>query len=56
MTCPRCDSTLERYALDGETALACRACGYLGVTVEHRSERRERESWEAALARFRRGG
>ncbi|WP_254538040.1 hypothetical protein [Halomarina litorea] len=53
MDCPRCDAPLEAYVLFGREAVACETCGYLGVTVEHRSEPREIESWQAAIDRFR---
>lgn len=52
MECPRCDRTLDRYALGGREAVACERCGYIGVPVEHRGERREVESWDDALSRF----
>ncbi|MFC6835921.1 zf-TFIIB domain-containing protein [Halomarina ordinaria] len=52
MTCPRCDSRLERYALGGGATHSCRRCGYLGVSVDHTSERRAPESWTAAFERF----
>lgn len=55
MDCPRCESTLDRYALFGKEAVHCEDCGYLGVTVDHESEPREIESWDAAFERFREG-
>jgi len=53
MECPRCGSTLERYALSGREAVLCEDCGYLGVAIDHESEPREVESWAAAFERFR---
>lgn len=52
MECPRCGSTLERYALQGREAVACESCGYIGVPVEHRGELAEFESWDEAIDRF----
>lgn len=52
MDCPRCDRTLERYALAGREAVYCQGCGYMGVPVEHRGELREVESWDDAISRF----
>jgi hypothetical protein len=52
MDCPRCETPLESYTLYGTEAVSCERCGYLGVTVEHRSEPKEMESWQAALDRF----
>lgn len=52
MDCPRCDGTLERYALAGREAVYCGGCGYIGVPVEHRGELREVESWDDAISRF----
>ena len=54
MECPRCDSPLERYALDGREAVVCADCGYVGVPIEHRGEHRRSESWNDAIRRFRR--
>jgi uncharacterized Zn finger protein (UPF0148 family) len=53
MDCPRCEAPLERYVMTGRETLGCERCGYVGVPVEHASERREAESWEAAIERFR---
>lgn len=52
MDCPRCGDGLDRYALEDREAVACDACGYIGVPVEHRGEYRAVESWEEALSRL----
>ncbi|MES3517107.1 MAG: hypothetical protein PPP58_05515 [Natronomonas sp.] len=53
MECPRCGGSIEEYVFDGRKAATCVSCGWLGVPVEHRSEKQERESWAEALGRFR---
>jgi uncharacterized Zn finger protein (UPF0148 family) len=53
MNCPRCGSPVTEYALDGQTAVGCTACGWLGVEVEHRAEQAAEESWREAYRRFR---
>lgn len=52
MECPRCGGRLETYALDGEEAVGCDSCGYVGVEVEHEREPLNFESWDDALERF----
>ena len=52
MDCPRCETTLETYALGDSEAEVCERCGYVGVTVEHEREPVEFESWQEALRRF----
>jgi len=52
--CPRCGSTLTTLALSGSEAVACDACGYVGVEADHSGEPRLVESWEDALKRFQR--
>lgn len=52
MDCPRCGSTLERYTLDGRSAVTCGSCGYAGVPVDHRGERQTVETWTEALSRM----
>jgi hypothetical protein len=54
MECERCGATEIRiYRLSGREAGVCTSCGYVGVAVEHRVERREGETWEEAMRRFR---
>lgn len=50
--CPRCNGPLSAYALGGEEAVVCEACGYVGVSADHRPERSSEESWEEAVKRF----
>jgi len=52
MECPRCDGPLGRYALGDREAVRCESCGYVGVPVEHRGERRRAESWEEVVSRY----
>ena len=52
MECPRCGGQLETYSLDGEKAVGCGSCGYVGVDVEHYREPDDAESWDEALERF----
>ena len=52
MDCPRCGGEVETYSLSGNDAEICESCGYVGVAVEHQSERLEFESWNDALERF----
>lgn len=52
MECPRCGGRLERYTLGDRETASCGDCGYVGVPVEHRGERRRVESWEEAIARY----
>lgn len=51
MECPRCGRSLDRYTLDGRSAVTCRECGYAGVPVDHRSEQRPAETWADAMSR-----
>lgn len=53
MNCPRCGARLVRYSFGTQDAVVCEPCGYVGVDVEHESERVEMESWDDALRRFR---
>ena len=51
MDCPRCGNPLERYTLGDREAVTCGACGYAGISVDHRDERRTVETWAQALSR-----
>ncbi|PSQ39343.1 hypothetical protein BRD13_03280 [Halobacteriales archaeon SW_5_70_135] len=51
MACPRCGGRLERYELSDRVEAACVDCGYVGVPVDHGSERARQESWTAAMER-----
>lgn len=51
MECPRCGRPLERYTLDGRSAVTCPECGYAGVPIDHHSDRRQAETWADAMAR-----
>ncbi|PSQ60345.1 hypothetical protein BRD18_01275 [Halobacteriales archaeon SW_7_71_33] len=51
MACPRCGGRLERYELSDRVEAACVDCGYVGVPVDHGSERARQESWAAAMER-----
>lgn len=53
MECPRCGGTVTVYRLRGRESFACDDCEYVGIEVEHGSERRPSESWATALSRFR---
>ncbi|MFB6113969.1 MAG: hypothetical protein ABEJ58_07700 [Halodesulfurarchaeum sp.] len=54
MKCPRCGDSLTVLTLDGHEAVVCESCEYVGVPTDHRTpERREGESWDEALERFR---
>ncbi|WP_267639343.1 zf-TFIIB domain-containing protein [Haloarchaeobius amylolyticus] len=50
--CPRCGSSLSRYALSEVEAYGCDSCGWVGIDVEHRSEPVRIESWQDAIRRF----
>lgn len=52
MECPRCGGPLGRYSLGDQEAIRCESCGYVGVPVEHRGERKRVESWEEAISRY----
>jgi hypothetical protein len=52
MHCPRCGGDFETYTMWGRDATVCGSCGYVGVSVEHKSDREERESWDHAIRRF----
>jgi hypothetical protein len=52
MECPRCGGELETYSLWGRETKSCRRCNYLGVPVEHTSDRDDPESWDDAISRF----
>ena len=52
--CPRCGSTLTTLTLAGAEAVACDACGYVGVEADHSGEPRIVESWAEAIERFER--
>lgn len=54
MSCPRCGADLERFQLGENVSVSCPECQYVGVTTEHGSQRERTESWDEALARFRR--
>lgn len=53
MDCPRCGGDLVSYELEGEEAVVCEGCGYVGVPADHRPEGEEPETWTRALRRFR---
>jgi Zn ribbon nucleic-acid-binding protein len=50
--CPRCGDSLTAFTLAGVEALACEACGYVGVEADHSGDRTVVESWDDALRRF----
>lgn len=50
--CPRCGSDLATLTLAETEAVACEACGYVGVEADHSGEPATAESWEEALERF----
>lgn len=54
MVCPRCGGRLETLSLGGREAHVCEDCAYVGVPVDHESERDDPESWETAIRRFKR--
>lgn len=51
-TCPRCGGALTAYTLGGDEAVECEACGYVGVSTDHRPEATVDETWEDAVQRF----
>mgnify|MGYP002761075438 CR=1 FL=1 len=50
--CPRCGASLTTFRLAGVEALACEACGYVGVEADHSGEQQAVESWDEAFQRF----
>ena len=52
MRCERCGEPVSEYALGEATAIACDACGFLDVPVDHEREPRPEESWQDAFDRF----
>jgi len=52
MDCPRCGEQLIHYSLGDSETWNCRNCAYSGITVEHRSDRPETESWAESFERF----
>ncbi|SNZ13337.1 hypothetical protein SAMN06269185_2125 [Natronoarchaeum philippinense] len=52
MDCPRCGERLIHYSLGDSETWSCRRCSYSGITVEHRSDRPDPESWEESFRRF----
>jgi hypothetical protein len=52
MDCPRCGGSLTQYQLADADTVACDDCIYVGVAVDHTSEKGSRESWTEALDRF----
>jgi len=52
MDCPRCGEQLNHYSLGDSETWSCRSCSYSGITVEHRSDRPETESWAESFERF----
>jgi DNA-directed RNA polymerase subunit M/transcription elongation factor TFIIS len=54
MDCPECGGRLADYRLGDRDAVACEDCGYVDIDAEHRGRSAERESWDDAIARFRR--
>ncbi|WP_299264140.1 hypothetical protein [Halorientalis sp.] len=55
MQCPRCDAEMAVYTLENKRSLSCNKCHFVGISIDHTSERRASESWAAALDRFRTG-
>ncbi|WP_159483462.1 zf-TFIIB domain-containing protein [Halorubrum sp. JWXQ-INN 858] len=53
--CPRCEAALTTLTLAGAEAVACDACGYVGVEADHSGEPRVAESWADAIRRFQEG-
>ncbi|MFC7165629.1 hypothetical protein [Halospeciosus flavus] len=51
--CPRCGGTLSSYVFFGYETVACDDCGFLDADADHTAHPVERESWDAALERFR---
>ena len=52
MVCPRCGGSLVQYQLGDSATVSCQACAYVGVSVDHRPESEQSESWDEALGRF----
>lgn len=52
LDCPRCGAVLDEYATDEAEEYVCSDCGYVGVPVEHTSDREKTESWDEAFERF----
>jgi len=52
MGCPRCGGALESYELGASESVVCENCSYVGVSADHTSEGRKRESWDDAFDRF----
>jgi hypothetical protein len=52
MRCPRCGRALESYELGASESVVCENCSYIGVSADHTSEGRKRESWDDAFDRF----
>jgi len=52
MDCPRCGERLIHYSLGDSETWNCQSCSYSGITVEHRSDRPETESWAESFERF----
>ncbi|MFB6300989.1 MAG: hypothetical protein ABEH65_12095 [Halobacteriales archaeon] len=50
--CDRCGAELERYTLGENESRYCRNCGFVGISVDHRPEPAETESWGSALRRY----
>ncbi|MDY6817380.1 MAG: hypothetical protein SVG88_01870 [Halobacteriales archaeon] len=50
--CDRCGADLEQYELGENVTRYCRNCGFVGISVDHRPEPAETESWEVALRRY----
>jgi hypothetical protein len=52
MECPRCGGALTRYRLGERETVGCRACEYVGVSVDHTAKHGRPESWDDAIDRF----
>lgn len=52
MDCPRCGGRLDRYELADRVEASCDDCGYVGVPVDHESERPADEAWTDVVERY----
>ncbi len=52
MDCPRCGGRLDRYELADRVEASCDDCGYVGVPVDHGSERPTDEPWTDVVERY----
>lgn len=53
MECPRCGADVTVYRLGSAVSRSCTDCEFVGITVDHHSQRDDTESWDTALTRFR---